>query len=207
MVREMIRPAVVAFALLSLCASTAAAQNQLEPALERAFLERPFVALGYVANAPEQLAGVGLIVTHPAIRRWGAYVNFKWSPDSPKKRSNYDPTITSIDVENEFRDEYVSFDIVWTSINVAVARTVMPQLTVYAGAGHARSEGFDQFFDEEQERGEQGYYWVTHPDDEKTEVNYFVGAFLRAGRYFAFQIGLESAPKGFTVGGSLVLPF
>jgi hypothetical protein len=201
----MIRPTILLLALLAVCASTAAAQ--LEPGPGAEFLERPFVAVGYAANAPEQLAGVGLVVTHPALRRWGVYVNYQWSPESPKNKPNYDPTITSVDVDNEIGDQFVSFDIVWKSINVAVARSIMPQLTVYAGAGYARSEGFDQFFDEEQERGDQGYYWVTNPDDEGTEVNLLLGAFLRAGRYFAFQIGLESAPKGFTVGGSFVLPF
>lgn len=201
----MIRPTILLLALLVVCASTAAAQ--LEPGPEAQFLERPFVAVGYAANAPEQFAGVGLVMTHPALRRWGFYVNYQWSPDSPKNKPNYDPTITSIDVDNDIKDEFVSFDIVWTSINVAVARTVLPQLTLYAGVGYAQSEGFDQFFDDEQERGDQGYYWVTNPDDDATEVNFLLGAFMRAGRYFAFQFGLESAPKGFTVGGSFVLPF
>lgn len=205
MMSKLLRPVVLLMGLLCSIASVGMAQS--EPESEARFLERPFVGLGYVANAPEQLAGVGIVATHPALRHWGGYVNFKWSPDSPKNRTNYDPTMTSHDVEEEYRDEFVSFDIVWSSISVAVARTIRPQLTVYAGAGYAHSEGFDQFFDENQDRGEQGYYWVTHPEDEETKVNFLVGMFLRAGSYFAFQFGLETAPKGFTVGGSFVLPF
>jgi len=205
MMSKLLRPVVLLMGLLCSIASVGMAQS--EPESEARFLERPFIGLGYVANAPEQLAGVGVVATLPALSHWGAYVNFKWSPDSPKNRANYDPTLTSHDVEDLYRDEYVSFDIVWTSISVAIARTIRPQLTLYAGAGYARSEGFDQFFDEDQNRGDQGYYWVVHPEDEATKVNFLAGAFLRAGEYFAFQFGLESAPKGFTVGGSFVLPF
>lgn len=166
----------------------------------------PKIAIGYVANAPEELAGGALLVIPPGLNGWGFYLDVKGTLGSPTKKAGFIPDMTSEMVEDEATDELVGWQVNWRSFNAALVRTVAPEFAIYAGAGFGRSKGYREYVDFEEERGVGGYYWVTHHPDDGERVNLLAGAFIGIDRFLVLQLGVETAPRGFTIGASLPLP-
>ncbi len=77
---------------------------------------------------------------------------------------------------------------------------------IYAGAGVAVRTRYREYRDPEGERGFLGLLLVEAPDEQWTTVNGLGGGFLRMSRWLDFQFGLETAPRGFTVGASVRIP-
>jgi hypothetical protein len=163
--------------------------------------------IGYVANAPDVLGGVGGYVVLPVLGGMGLYVDAKFDVDSPARDDDFISTLTDREVEEQVAGvEFIADADSWQSFNFALVRPLTPSLTMYAGAGVARRLRFREYRDPEGEMGRLGFFIVEAPADEWTTVNALAGGFLRLGRWLDFQFGLETKPRGFTVGGALRLP-
>jgi hypothetical protein len=163
--------------------------------------------IGYVANAPDLMGGGSGYAVFPVLGGLGVYVDAKVDLGSPAREDTFLSTLTAAEVEATVAGvEFISAEDSWRSFNIALVRPVTPALTLYGGAGYARRTRYRQYRDPEGEMGLLGFFWVEAPDEEWNTVNGLVGGYLRMSRWIDFQFGLETTPRGFTVGASLRLP-
>jgi len=186
---------VAALALLLVTAASAGAQT----ATPLRF------GVGYVANAPDQMAGGSLMVV--TSRKIGLYVDAKFNIDAASRDEQFDATRTALQVENEVDGViYIDSQDSYQSFNAAAVYEVNPSLSVYAGGGIARMTRYRQYKDPAEQLGLAGFFWVEGPDEAQTLTNVLVGLFLRVSPRVSLQTGYESQPKGITVGASLRFP-
>lgn len=170
------------------------------------FGEVPYLTVGYAADAPSQLLGFGVTILPVALDGWGVYGDVKWSLDSPADRSSFDPSLSSQEAQGSLGDDLQRVESEWTTLNLAVARAMTPDLALYLGAGYAWETVYHEYLDETRERGTLGFYWVEDQVASGNRVNVLGGMLLRFGRHLVFQVGGEASPGGFTVGAGLALP-
>lgn len=163
--------------------------------------------IGYVANAPQLLAGAGAYATFPLLGGLGFYLDAKFDVNGPSREDNFESALTALEVEDQIPGvALVGSEDSWRSFNIAVVRPLTPAFMVYLGAGYATRTRYHEYRDPKGERGLLGLLWAEAPHEESSTVNGLFGGFLRLGRPLDFQFGFETAPRGFTVGGSLRLP-
>jgi len=167
---------------------------------------RTRVGFGYVAAAPDLMAGAAAYVIFPVAGGIGIYADAKLDASSPGRKSNFEPGLTAQQVEATLPDEYDLTADSWRSFNLALIRPLRPALSVYAGAGYAQKKKYSQYFDATRTRGVVGHYWVEDTAGKASSVNVMVGMLLRMSRFLNAQMGVESAPGSFTVGLSILLP-
>lgn len=167
---------------------------------------RTRVGVGYVAAAPDLMAGGAAYVLFPVAGGIGVYVDAKLDASNPARKSNFEPGITAQQAESQYGDEYGFSTDSWRAFDVALIRPVKPALAVYAGAGYAGKKKYSEYYDNSGTRGLVGHYWVKDPTGDRSTVNVMAGLFLRMGRFLNAQMGVESAPGSFTVGLSVLLP-
>jgi hypothetical protein len=158
---------------------------------------------GYVANAPQQLFGIGAWAIPSPRHRWGLYADMKIRVDSPAG-DVLDRSMTPGDAE-ALGDTFFKEDAAWTSANLAVVRAISADMAVYLGGGISWRTTYLQYLDETHTRGRSGQYWVVDEDFTGTHPNVLGGVFFRASPRVAFQFGAEAAPAGATVGAHLRL--
>ncbi len=161
---------------------------------------------GYVADAPNMLVGGGLFVVTPVFGGFGLYVDLKMSGGSPGRESSYNPDLTAQQVMDLYTDRPYMDKSAWHSVNVALIRPVTSELMVYLGAGMTTRDNYAEFWDPTQTRGELGYYWVRKMPTPRHLPNVMGGMLLRLGSNVNAMFGIETAPKGFSVGLFLVFP-
>jgi hypothetical protein len=197
-------PLLAAAALFALAAAPAAAQIGV-PA-SRAMSFEPRFGVGYVANMPNQFAGVSAHFISDFMGGLGVYVDAKFDLESPEDEPGFEPGLTAREVDDDLGDQLFHEDGSWRSVNVALMRPLAPQFVVYAGAGYADGKNYRQYIDAEGERGLEGFYWVRDEEGSGGEINVLGGAFFQLTRAIAFQVGAESKPGGFTLGVSYLVP-
>lgn len=171
-----------------------------------AFAQETSFGFGYVANAPRQMAGGAVFVVLPVARGTGLYVDAKIDPSSPARRSNYESSLSAADVENTLGDLFLDSEHSWRTINVAVLKRLNPALHMYAGVGHATKKKYNEYEDPDLERGRFGHYWVEDKAALENQLNLLAGAFFRLSSVLNTQFGVETAPRGVTVGVNVMLP-
>ena len=176
--------------------ASAAAQN----------VTRTRFGFGYVAQAPELMAGGAAYVIFPVAGGIGLYADAKFDASNPTRKSNYLADLTAQQVEDQFGDRFLYSTASWRSFDLAVMRPLRPSLTIYAGAGYARKREYKEYLDDTGTRGLAGHYWVEDTAARASTVNLMGGFFFRMSRFLNAQFGVESAPGGVTVGLSLALP-
>lgn len=164
--------------------------------------------VGYTGSAPNMLGGVSAYVLFPSMRGFGIYVDTKWDIDSPAKDPYFLTNMTRQQVEDQVTGAlYQQKRESWRGFfNVAIVKPVTPGLMLYAGGGYSRREWFYSYQDPSEQLGQLGLFWVQAPELTGNDVNVMVGAFLRMGRYIAFQTGFETRPGGFTLGATIKFP-
>lgn len=189
--------------LLAVAALAQAAPTQVQQPAGRL----PRVGVGFVANAPHEYLGVNVHAVSPRILGGlGIYVDAKIGNDSPRDEPGFDPDLTAAEVEDLYSDQLFSERSDWRSVNVALIRPVLPELMVYAGAGYSDESRYREYFDPEAERGISGFYWVEDPENSGGEVNLLGGAMFGVSQNVFIQFGVETKPRGVTVGASYSLP-
>ncbi|HEX2207787.1 MAG TPA: hypothetical protein VHG93_08890 [Longimicrobium sp.] len=188
-----------------LCAAAPAAAQIGVPSARTMTFE-PRFGVGYVANMPNQFAGVSAHFLSDMFGGVGLYVDAKFDVESPEDDDGFEPSLTAREVEDERGDQLFHEDGSWRSFNVALMKAIAPQFVVYAGAGLADGKHYAQYIDAEGELGLEGFYWVRDEEKSGSEINVLGGAFFQLTRSIAFQVGAESKPGGFTVGVSYLVP-
>lgn len=173
-------------------------------------LDRPHVALGYVANAPHMMAGVGGYVMFPylgRIGRIGVYLDAKLDIEDPSGDDVFEAGYTARRVVEEISGaEFIRRELSYQAVNVALIRPLTHSLAVYAGGGLVRVTEYHLFQEFSSDLGFAGIFWVEAPHLEEVRGNLMVGAFLRMSSFLSTQVGFETEPRGFTVGASFRLP-
>ena len=197
------RPSLLA-ALALLCSASPGA---LEAQSVESPLDQPHFGLGYVANAPDMMAGVGGYYMSSVLGGLGLYLDAKFDIEDPSGEDTFESGLTAEDVENTVQGaDFIRREPSYQSFNAAIVRPVSPYLLVYAGGGLVRVSEYHLFEADNQELGSAGVFWVEAPAQDETRGNIMLGAFLRMSSFLSVQVGFESEPRGFTFGGSLRLP-
>jgi hypothetical protein len=160
---------------------------------------------GYVINGPEQLIGGS---AHALWDMWGGiglYLDGKRYLETFVDERTFTTDFDFQAARDEFGDDLLLEEFEWTSFNAAVMRPISDQVIIYAGAGQSRRRAFGEFFDEEEERGAGGFYWVEDPERNDSRLNLLGGMFFQIMPRLSIHFGAESAPTGLTVGASYLL--
>jgi hypothetical protein len=171
------------------------------------FKNSAYLGVGYVASVPHAFTGGALLALTPKVLGGaGLYADVKFSPSSPARAVEYDPTMTVDQAANQFADQLYLEQSAWLSVNLALVYVLTPEFGVYAGGGYSREHHYRQYFDATQSRGLEGFYWIPDPAASGNRVNALGGMLLRASRYLVFQMGVGARPAGADVGVMLMLP-
>lgn len=165
----------------------------------------PRLGIGYIANAPDLMGGVGGYVVFPVAGGIGLYADVKFNIDDPEDDLAFRPGLTVAQAEAEMEGlRYLTGESSWSSFNAAVLRPLNPSLMAYAGAGYARSTHY-RFY--EQVVFEIGQAVVVEdPDGGEAGVNVLAGFIFRLTSVVSSHLGFETRPRGITAGLSLRLP-
>jgi hypothetical protein len=162
--------------------------------------------IGYVANAPTMMTGGGAYVLFPFLKGFGLYANATFDMGSPARKSDF-VHMTAQEVQDSVSGNWYQVNTdSWQSFNVAVVKPITPGLMVYVGTGYAKKRIYDLFKDPSLTIGQGGNFWAEDTRLRESTVGLIFGGFLRMGRHLAFQMGVDTRPVGFTVGGLLKFP-
>jgi len=195
-----VRRVHVAIGLAILGTGTPALAQEFQPD----FRNSSYLAAGWVANAPDALLGGGISFIRPT--GIGFFANVRVSHEDPGGESNFLPNVTVDQALNEFGDFRFHDESKWLLISGGLIRTLTPELALYAGAGLARRDYYQQFEDPDGQRGELGFYWVRDDESSGDFASVLGGVLFRAGRNLIIQFGAETEPRGMTIGVHLGLP-
>lgn len=177
------------------------------PGEARAQVEAFRFGFGYVANAPEMLAGLQGMVILPALGGIGLYADLKFDAESPDRDEYFVADRTALQVEDQIAGvRFIDHRDSYQGLNVALVRPVNPALMLYAGVGVATMTRYREYLDPSEQLGQAGYFWVEATDEEATFTNVLAGIFMRVSPVLSLQTGFETNPKGFTVGATFLLP-
>jgi hypothetical protein len=170
-------------------------------------LTPPRFGIGYVANGPDLLVGGGGYVVLRVLGGIGFFADMKVDLESPSRKPEFLSHLTARQVEAQVEGAVLQFpDNSWRSFNIGLVRPVSPWLMLYAGGGYAIRTRYRAYQEPSEEMGFLGFFWVEAPEERKTTINTMFGGFMRISRRLAFQIGIETAPRGLTVGAFLGFP-
>jgi hypothetical protein len=170
-------------------------------------LDRPHLALGYVGNAPDAMVGGGGYYMTSLLGGLGLYLDAKFDIDNPSRDDSFESGLTAQQVLDQVAGaNFVQSEKSFQSFNAAVVRPVSPYLAVYAGGGIVKVTQYHLFEQPTSGLGKAGVFWVEAPEFEETRANVMIGAFLRMSSFISTQIGIETEPRGFTIGASFRLP-
>jgi len=198
------RRAVVGAALLL---GLASASHPLTAQRVPSALDRPHFGLGYAANAPNLMAGGEAYVVTPYLGGVGLYVDAKFDVEDPSGEPEYISDLTAEDVANQISGaEFIRRESAYKSFNVAVLKAMSPYLMLYAGGGVVRRTRYHFYEAAGTDYGVSGVFWVKAPSEDVTRPNAMLGIFMRMSTFLSAQVGIETEPRGFTVGASFRLP-
>ncbi len=170
-------------------------------------LDRPHFGLGYAANAPNLMAGGEAYVVTPYLGGLGLYVDAKFDVEAPSGEPEYISDMTAEDVANQISGaEFIRRESSYKSFNVAVLKAMSPYLILYAGGGVVRRTRYHFYEAVGTDYGVSGLFWVKAPSEDVTRPNAMLGIFMRMSTFLSAQVGIETEPRGFTVGASFRLP-
>jgi hypothetical protein len=170
-------------------------------------LDRTQFGIGYVANAPDELGGVGGYVVFPKWGGIGLYVDYKWDLSNPADSEEFVGTLTAEEVPFEVPSaHYLERTSSSRGFNVALVRPVSSFLMLYGGAGLKRRTRFESFQDPTGTMGRLGVFWVESTAGTENRMNVLFGLMMRVGPSVTSHFGIETEPRGITAGVSLRFP-
>jgi hypothetical protein len=200
------RVSLTAPALLAAALSGQGLQAQ-QDAVYPDFRNATFFGLGYVVNVPNVYSGISAVALSSGVLGGaGLYADVKFSTDSPGNDPYLIPGVTAQEAEILWADELGTEKSAYLSVNLALVFAITPELGLYAGAGYTDEKHYREYWDEAQERGDLGFYWVADPEGTGARINLLGGALFRLHKHLFMVLGLEAQPRGATVGLSLALP-
>ncbi len=170
-------------------------------------LDRTQFGIGYIVNAPDQMAGIGGYVV---FQKWGGiglYVDYKWDLSNPADDDGFEEGLTAEEVPYEVSGAYfLGKESSYQGLNFALVRPVNSFLMLYGGAGLARRTEYYAYEDPSTNLGQLGAFQVESTAESGDFVNVLFGIMMRVGPRVTSHFGFETQPKGVTAGLSLRLP-
>lgn len=197
-------PVLMGAILATALVSPLAGQGMSNP--DRSFVVGTHLGLGYVINAPDQLAGFTAFTVGSKWSGWGVFADVKFTVDDPTGEDNFTEERSAADAEALGDEAFGDADEVWTTFNAGLVRALSDEVAAYAGAGLSDQTVYQEYVDEDADPGLDAFYVV---EDERVgggQVNVLAGLYFRFSRIVTFQFGGETAPTGFTAGVSLMVP-
>ena len=192
---------LVALAGISLMSRPAVAQGQNN------LRNTSLLGIGYVANIPNAFLGFSAIGMTPKLFGGaGLYVDFKTSTTNTRNDPFYYADVTISDAELQYGDMLYDEKSEWLSFNAALVYAVTYDFAIYGGAGYSRERHYREYFDDAQDRGDFGFYWIPDPEASGNRVNVLGGIMFRLAKLVMFQLGGETEPAGATVGVVIAFP-
>lgn len=177
------------------------AQNRPGP------LEGPHFGIGYIANAPELMGGIGGYFIVPKFGGIGLYMDAKIDLKNPSDTEEFEADWTPERVADEVTGaNYLEHESSYSSVNLAVIRPLNPFLMVYGGGGLVRRTRYMEYEDPNRTLGRGGVFWVESPTEEETRVNLMLGMMMRVSSRITSHFGFETQPRGITAGLTLRFP-
>ncbi len=165
-----------------------------------------YLGVGYTVSIPNVFVGITALGLTPAVLGGaGLYADVKFTHNSPGGDPYYRDDISVEDAEVTYGDQLYRTQDAWLTVDLALVYSLSRDFAVYVGGGYAKEEQYREYYDDQQERGNLGFYWVLDEAASGTRVNVLGGALFRASRYVLFQVGMESRP-GVMVGAMITLP-
>jgi hypothetical protein len=164
----------------------------------------PYSGLGYSANLPGVITGLGIFHLEP---RWGlgVFANVHYSLDSPEGDAFFFDDRTAEEARDDAHMALREREV-YRSVSAGVIWPFDPEIAAYVGLGFTRERIFEEFEDPLQEMGDFGHYWVEDPTQERDGVNVTAGLFFQAGRHLFFRVGGELFPLGGSLGVYAAIP-
>lgn len=171
------------------------------------FRNATYVGVGYVANIPNTFLGFSALALTPSVFGGaGVYADVKFSPRSLANDPYFLDGVTPQEAELGFGDFRLEEEGNYFSADLAFVYAIRPEFGLYAGAGYTRERQYVQYYDDSEERGEFGFYWVEDAAASGDRVNFLGGAFFRFASHVLFQLGLDGQPLGVAAGALIVFP-
>ncbi len=165
------------------------------------------LGVGYVVSIPHVYVGVSALGLTPRLFGGaGAYADVKLTTSSPGNDPYYRSDISVDQAELTYGDMLFEEKSDWLSLNFALVFALSREFGIYGGAGYSRERHYRQYFDDQKNRGLEGFYWVSDSDASGNRVNLLGGALFRLGRVVVLQMGVAAQPRGATVGITLAPP-
>lgn len=181
-------------------------QSELLPG--SGFEETPRIGLGYVMSGPELVMGGAGYWVGGLPGGLGLYVDVKGQLNTPADDPGFLAGLTVDDVEALPGQEQDLKESGWWSANVAVVRSVSPELMLYLGTGYAQRTAYVRYQDTVAlvEDSNFGWYWVEDEELSGGTINVLGGGFFRIGPNLALQLGVEARPFGGMIGFFYTFP-
>jgi hypothetical protein len=191
-------------AVVLLAGSALSAQAQVARVSHPDWRTTQVTGVGYMGNAPHALIGAMAYVITPALGGFGVFADGRFTHRNFEADALFEPGITAAQAEGVYGDQYVQTVESWRAGHVGVVRPLTPDFGLYAGLGYARGSMYREYYDETVVRGNNGSYRARDEAESGGKLSLTGGALFRFGSSLAFQFGLDSAPRGFTAGASLL---
>ena len=150
--------------------------------------DRPHVALGYVANAPDMMAGVSGYVMFPYLGGIGLYLDAKMDIENPSGDDTFEDGLTALQVVDQISGaNFIRRELSYQAFNVALLRPLTHSLAVYAGGGLVKVTEYHLFEAFSSDLGISGIFWVEAPHLEEVRGNLMAGIFLRMSSFLSTQ--------------------
>jgi len=202
-------PVGICFLLVSFGLGTGAISQDLLAQQTKTIreLDRTQFGIGYVANAPDEMGGVGGYVVFDKWGGIGVYVDYKWDLSSPANEEGYEEGLTAEEVPFVVANaNFLERKSSYKGFNVALVRPISSFLMVYGGGGMAKRTRYHSYEDVSTTLGRGGVFWVESIDETGDFFNAMAGLMMRVGSRITSHFGFETAPRGVTAGLSLRLP-
>jgi hypothetical protein len=195
---------VVLFAALSLVLAAPLQAQVRAPTVPDWRIHRA-LGFGYMGNAPHALLGAMAWVITPVAGGTGVFVDARMTHKDYEDDALFEPGVTSEQAQTDFGHFYIRSVESWRSARIGLVRPLSRDFALYGGVGYGDGTIYDEYLDDTGERGVAGSYRALNDVSSGGRVSLTGGAIFRFGEALAFQFGLDTAPRGFSVGASLVL--
>ena len=152
---------------------------------------------GYSANLPDQEMGFsyGEILD----QRWGIYIDVKISIGVPGSASSDYREDMTVAIAEELGHMWQAEKTGYFSLNLGTTRWLGSRLAAYGALGLCAVQPYSQWDDPTGLFGPEGGYWI---DTKKQSIraNLMVGALYPVSSRILLQLGVESLPRGLTIG-------
>jgi hypothetical protein len=179
---------LIAAALMLAAPAAPIAAQDVPPAAGQVY------GLGLVAGVPEMMLG---LTFHGSGRRPGLYLDFRISLHGPG--DDYYENIASWEADrwgDRVTDEFVQN----LGLNVGLVTPRLGPVALYGAGGPVMKQHYQERYDPMRILGTGGRYVIDAPEGVAWGVNLMAGALVRAGSNMFVQAGVESMPRGVTLG-------